>query len=72
MCRKTSQQGHRQAWLSRELCLELQKKRKSYVQSMEKEATQENYNNFARLHSVKIRRTKAQLELTLTTAIKDN
>ncbi|KAK4816268.1 hypothetical protein QYF61_014340 [Mycteria americana] len=70
-CRKTSQQG-RPAWLTRELWLELRKKRRVYDLWKKGQATQEDYKGVARLCRENIRRAKAQLELSLAAAIKDN
>ncbi|KAK4822047.1 hypothetical protein QYF61_008856 [Mycteria americana] len=66
MCRKVSWRGRRPAWLNRELWLELRKKRRVYDLWKKGQATQEDYKD------VKIRRAKAQLELNLATAVKDN
>ncbi|KAK4825649.1 hypothetical protein QYF61_001434 [Mycteria americana] len=72
MCRKTSQQGRRPAWLNRELWLELRKKRRVYDLWKKGQATQEDYKGVARLCREKIRRAKAELELNLAAAVKDN
>ncbi|GAB0207710.1 hypothetical protein GRJ2_003236700 [Grus japonensis] len=72
MCRKTGQQGRRPAWLNRELWLELRKKRRVYGLWKKGQATQEDYKDIVRLCREKIRRAKAQLELNLATAVKDN
>ncbi|KAK4820612.1 LOW QUALITY PROTEIN: hypothetical protein QYF61_001918 [Mycteria americana] len=71
-CRKTSQRGRRPAWLTRELWLELRKKRRVYDLWKKGQATQEDYKGVARLCREKIRRAKAELELNLATAVKDN
>ncbi|KAK4817263.1 hypothetical protein QYF61_006462 [Mycteria americana] len=71
-CRKTSRRGRRPAWLSRELWLELRKKRRVYDLWKKGQATQEDYKGVARLCREKIRRAKAELELNLAAAIKDN
>ncbi|KAK4823319.1 hypothetical protein QYF61_000921 [Mycteria americana] len=68
-CRKMSRQGRRLAWLTRELWLELRKKRRVYDLWKKGRATQEDYKGVARL---KIRRAKAELELNLAAAVKDN
>ncbi|KAK4815376.1 hypothetical protein QYF61_001364 [Mycteria americana] len=65
-CRKTSRRGRRPAWLTRELWLELRKKRRKG------RATQEDYKGVARLCREKIRRAKVELELNLAAAVKDN
>ena len=72
MCQKTSQQGRRLAWLNRELWLELRKKRSVYDIWNKGQATQEDCKDVVRLYREKIRRAKAQLELNLATAVKDN
>ena len=60
------------SWLNRELWLELRKKRRIYDLWKKGQATQEDYKDVVRLCREKIRRTKAQLELNLATAAKDN
>ncbi|KAK4823930.1 hypothetical protein QYF61_008316 [Mycteria americana] len=72
MCRKMSQRGRRPAWLNKELWLELRKKRRVYDLWKKGQATQEDYKDVVRLCRKKIRRARAQLELNLATAIKDN
>ncbi|KAF1590602.1 UNVERIFIED_CONTAM: hypothetical protein FQV16_0005669, partial [Eudyptes robustus] len=72
MCQKTSHQGRRPAWLNRELWLELRKKRRVHDLWNKGQATQHDYKDVVRLCREKIRRAKAQLELNLATAIKDN
>ncbi|KAK4828141.1 hypothetical protein QYF61_023939 [Mycteria americana] len=71
-CRKTSRRGRRPAWLYRELWLELRKKRRVYDLWKKGRATQEDYKGVARLCREKIRKAKAELELNLATAVKDN
>ncbi|KAK4826962.1 hypothetical protein QYF61_012811 [Mycteria americana] len=71
-CRKTSRRGRRPAWLTRELWLELRRKRRVYELWKKGQATQEDYKGVARLWREKIRRAKAELELSLAAAIKDN
>ncbi|KAK4811015.1 hypothetical protein QYF61_015719 [Mycteria americana] len=71
-CRKTSWQGRRPAWLNRELWLELRKKRRVYNLWKKGQATQEDYKGVARLCREKNRRAKAELELNLAAAVKDN
>ncbi|KAK4823236.1 hypothetical protein QYF61_000096 [Mycteria americana] len=71
-CRKPSRQGRRPAWLTRELWLELRKKRRVYDHWKKGQATQEDYKGVARLCREKIRRAKAELELSLAAAVKDN
>ncbi|KAK4827581.1 hypothetical protein QYF61_019483 [Mycteria americana] len=67
-----SWQGRRLAWLNRQLWLEFRKKRRVYDLWKNGQATQEDYKAVVRLSREKIRRPKAQLELNLATAIKDN
>ncbi|KAK4822009.1 hypothetical protein QYF61_006623 [Mycteria americana] len=67
-----SLQGRRLAWLTRELWLELRKKRRVYDLWKKGRATQEDYKGVARLCREKIRRAKAELELNLVAAVKDN
>ncbi|KAK4816200.1 hypothetical protein QYF61_012665 [Mycteria americana] len=71
-CRKTSRQGRRPAWLTRELWLELRRKRRVYDLWKKGRASQEDYKGVARLCREKTRRAKAELELSLAAAIKDN
>ncbi|KAK4831147.1 hypothetical protein QYF61_015450 [Mycteria americana] len=71
-CRKTSRRGTRPTWLNRELWLELRKKRRVYNLWKKGQASQEDYKGVARLGREKIRRAKAELELNLATAVKDN
>ncbi|KAK4827111.1 hypothetical protein QYF61_014374 [Mycteria americana] len=71
-CRKTSRRGRRPAWLTRELWLELRRKRRVYDLWKKGRATQEDYRGVARLCREKTRRAKAELELSLAAAIKDN
>ncbi|KAK4829261.1 hypothetical protein QYF61_002653 [Mycteria americana] len=70
--RKTSRWGRRPAWLTRELWLELRKKRRVYDLWKKGRATQEDYKGVARLCREKMRRAKAELELSLAAAVKDN
>ncbi|KAK4807180.1 hypothetical protein QYF61_024300 [Mycteria americana] len=69
---KTSWRGRRPAWLNRELWLELRKKRRVYDLWKKGQASQEDYKGVARLCREKIRRAKAELELNLAAAVKDN
>ncbi|KAK4832341.1 hypothetical protein QYF61_021870 [Mycteria americana] len=71
-CRKTSRRGRRPAWLTRELWLELRKKRRVYDLWKKGRATQEDYKGVARLCREKTRRAKAELELSLAAAVQDN
>jgi len=71
MCQKTNRQG-RPTWLNRELWLELRKRKRMYDLWRNRQATQEDYKDVMRLCREKIRRAKAQLELNLSTAVKDS
>ncbi|KAK4813827.1 hypothetical protein QYF61_001831 [Mycteria americana] len=71
-CQKTSRRGRRPAWLTKELWLELRKKRRVYNLWKKGQATQEDYKGVARLCREKSRRAKAELELSLAAAVKDN
>ncbi|KAK4826884.1 hypothetical protein QYF61_012072 [Mycteria americana] len=71
-CQKTSRWGRRPAWLTRELWLELRKKRRVYDLWKKGQASQEDYKGVARLCREKIRRAKTELELNLAAAVKDN
>ncbi|KAK4816845.1 hypothetical protein QYF61_023967 [Mycteria americana] len=71
-CRKMSRQGRRPAWLTGELWLELRKKSRVYDLWKKGQATQEDYKGVVRLCREKTRKAKAELELNLATAIKDN
>ncbi|KFQ22405.1 hypothetical protein N332_14875, partial [Mesitornis unicolor] len=72
VCRKMSQQGRRPAWMNRELWVELREKKRVYGLWKKGQATQEAYRATVRLCREKIRRAKAQLELNLASAVKDN
>uniref|UniRef100_A0A8B9CU89 Reverse transcriptase domain-containing protein n=1 Tax=Anser brachyrhynchus TaxID=132585 RepID=A0A8B9CU89_9AVES len=71
-CPKTSRHRTRPTWLSRELWLELRRKRRVYNLWKRGRATQEDYKDVARLCRYKMRKAKAHLELNLATAVKDN
>ncbi|KAK4831120.1 hypothetical protein QYF61_015423 [Mycteria americana] len=71
-CRKTSRRGRRPAWVTRELWLELRKKRRVHDLWKKGQVTQEDYKGVARLCRKKIRKAKAELELNLAAAVKDN
>ena len=57
--------------MNRELCLELRKKRRVCDLWKKEQAAQDDYKDVVRLCREKIRRAKAQLELSLATATKD-
>ena len=58
-------------WLNRGLWTELRKKKIVYDLRKKGQATQEDYKGVVRLYREKIGRAKAQLEISLATAIKD-
>jgi len=72
MCQKMSWQGGRLAWLNTELWLELRIEGRVYVLWKKGQATQEHYKHIVRLCREKVRRAKAQPELSLATAAKGN
>ncbi|KAK4830584.1 hypothetical protein QYF61_011819 [Mycteria americana] len=72
ICQKTSQPGRKVGWLNKDLWLELRKKRVVYDLWKKRQATQEDYKDVMSLCREKTRRAKAQLELNLATAMKDN
>jgi len=67
-----SQQGRSPAWLKTEVWLELRKKKRDYDLWKKGQTTQEDYKDVVRLCREKIRRAKAQLELSMATAVKGN
>ncbi|KAK4811064.1 hypothetical protein QYF61_016350 [Mycteria americana] len=71
-CRKKNRRGRRPAWLTRELWLELRKKKRVYDLWKKGQATQEDYKGVVKLCREKIRRAKTELELNLAAAVKDN
>ncbi|KAM6364410.1 uncharacterized protein J5M81_015706 [Pluvialis apricaria] len=72
MSLKTSRRGRRPPWLNRELWLDLRKKRKTYILWKRGLATYKDYQDVTKLCRGKIRRAKAQSELSLAAAVKDN
>ena len=71
-CYKRSRRQRRPPWLNRELLLQLREKRKVYSLWKKGLATHNDYKDAVRLCRAEIRRSKAQLEITLASAIKDN
>ena len=69
---KTNQWGRWLAWLNRELLLGLSKKGRVYHFWKKGHAVHEEYRDLIRSCREKIRKAKAQLELRLTTVVKDN
>ena len=69
MSRKTSQWARRPGWLNRDLWLELKNKRKVCGFWKSGQATYEDYRYVVKLCREKIRKAKAQLELSLATKV---
>ncbi|KAK4822331.1 hypothetical protein QYF61_013030 [Mycteria americana] len=67
-----SQWGRRLAWLKGELWLELRGKKRVYELWKKGQAAQEDYKDVMTLCREKMRGAKAQLELNLASAVKDN
>ena len=67
MSRKTSQRARRPGWLNRDLWLDLKSKRKVYGLWKGGQATYDDYKYVVKLCMEKIRKAKAQLELSLAT-----
>jgi len=72
MCHKTNWWRRRPAWLNRELFLGLRKKRRVYHLWKKGQATQEEYRGLVRSCREEIRKAKAELELWLSTVVRDN
>ncbi|GAB0209633.1 mitochondrial enolase superfamily member 1 [Grus japonensis] len=72
LCRKSSKQGRRPAWLNRELLVELKRKKKLYDLWKQGQASQEDYRAVVRICREKTRKAKAQLELKLASVVSDN
>ena len=71
-CCKRSQRKRRPPWLNREFWLQLREKRRVYSLWKKGLATHNDYKDAVRLCRAEIRRSKAQLEINLASAIKDN
>ena len=71
-CCKRSQQQRRPTWLNRELWVQPRGKRRLYGFWKKGLATHNDYKEDVRLCRAEIRRSKAQLEINLASAIKDN
>ena len=65
LCHKSGKQGRRPAWLSRELLVELQRKKELYNLWKQGQALQEDDRDVVHLCREKTRKAKAQLELKL-------
>ena len=72
MSRKMSRRARRPGWLNRDLWLDLKNKRKVYGLWKSGQATYEDYRYVVKLCREKIRKAKAQLELSLATKAKEN
>jgi len=72
MCCKTNRWGRRLAWLNREDLQRLRKKKRVYHLWKKGQVTQEEYKGLVRSCREEIRKAKAQLELRLTTVVRDN
>ena len=69
---KMSRRARRPGWLNRDLWLDLKNKRKVYGLWKSGQATYEDYRYVMKLFREKIRKAKAQLELSLATRTKEN
>ena len=71
-CYKRSRCQRRLPWLNRELWLQLREKSRVYGLWKKGLVIHNDYKDAARLCRVEIRRSKAQLEINLVSAVKDN
>src|SRR5699024_12032505 len=69
---KVSQWGRRPAWMSSELFLRLQEKKRIYLLWKKERATRKEYKEVVKMCREKIRKAKAQLELNLAAGVKRN
>ena len=72
LCRKPSKRSRRPAWLSRDLLLELKRKKKFYDLWKRDQALQEDHRAVVRIFREKTQKAKAQLELKLATVVSDD
>ena len=72
MSQKMSRRARRLGWLNRDLWLDLKNKRKVYGLWKSGQATYDDYRYVVKLCREKIRKAKAQLELSLATKVKGN
>ena len=72
MGRKASCRRRRPLWMSRELLLRLRKKKRVYVLWKKGQAIRGDYKEVAKVCREEVRKAKAQLELRLATAVKEN
>ena len=71
-CCKASRRGRRPVWMSQELLLRLREKKRVYVLWKKGQATWGDYKGVAKVCREEVRKAKTQLELRLSTAVKDN
>jgi len=71
-CKKSGKEGKRPAWLSQDLLIKLKGKRELHRQWKQGQVSWEEYRDAARLCRDEVRRPKAQLELNLARATKNN
>jgi len=71
-CHKTSCRGRRQVWMNQELLLSLWKDKRVYVLWRKEQDIWRDYKEVAKVCREKVRKAKAQPELRLATALKEN
>jgi len=71
-CKKSGREGKKPAWLRQEMLVKLRKKRELHSQWKQGLASWEEYREAARLYKDGVRKAKAQLELNLARAVKNN
>ncbi len=71
-CCKASRRGRRPVWMNRELLLRLRKKKRVYVLWKKGQATWGDYKEVSKVCREEVRKAKAQHELRLATAVKEN
>ena len=69
---KVSRRGRRPVWMSRELLLRLRKQKSVYVLWKKGQATRGDNKEVAKVCREEVQKAKAQLELRLSTAVKEN
>ena len=67
-----SHRGRRLVWMNRELLLRFWNKKRIYALWKKGQAISGNYKKVAKVCTEEFRKTKAQLELRLATAVKEN
>ncbi len=70
--RKVSHRGIRPVWVSQELLLRLRKKKRVYVLWKKGQATRRDYREFAKVCREEAWKAKAEPELRLAIAVKEN